>query len=59
MSNRYIVRNTVYLLGIIGVLLITACNDTKKTTNTSRITNTEYSINDGNKATVQPTLYAI
>ena len=30
MSNRYIVRNTVYLLGIIGVLLITACNDTKK-----------------------------
>ena len=35
MSNRYIVKNTVYLLGIIGVLLITACNDTKKTTNTS------------------------
>ena len=30
MSNRYIVKNTVYLLGIICVLLITACNDTKK-----------------------------
>ena len=30
MSSTYIVRNTAYMLGIIGVLLITACSDTKK-----------------------------
>ena len=30
MSSTYIVRNTAYMLGVIGVLLISACSDTKK-----------------------------